>query len=146
MSCIAKWVAGLGLALFVSFLSFWWHGLHTFKIDQIREAARVIQQFHRRFNAGEFDKICEEAFGCSGQARSDWNAVLHEVKDRGGQFKAEKNTDIKAYIEPFSVFATYDSSFEKTEIKEIFILKRFDGQLRIFTYQTVAKPSGSSVP
>ena len=79
-------------------------------------------------------------------ARSDWNAVLHEVKDRGGQFKAEKNTDIKAYIEPFSVFATYDSSFEKTEIKEIFILKRFDGQLRIFTYQTVAKPSGSSVP
>jgi len=138
---IAKWIAGLVLALLVSLSLFW-------RFEQSRETASAIQQFHERLNAGAFDKICEDAFACrtSADLRNGWNSVLQEVRDRGGKFRAVKTSEIKAYKEPPLVRADYVSSFEKTEIREIFILKRLDGRLRIFSFQTVTKEPRPPVP
>jgi hypothetical protein len=135
-----KCTAAIAVALLACLALLWWHEMRSFGVRQRRDAMAVIERFHEHFNDRDFDKICEEAFGCAGseRVRSGWNSVLQEVADRAGKFRGVKSSDIKAYIEPFSVRADYVCSFEKTDVKEIFILKRFDeGHLRILSYQTV---------
>jgi hypothetical protein len=139
---IAKWVVGLTLALSASLACFWWYELRVFRANQTREAAIAIEEFHRRFNAGEFDRICDEAIGCSGGVRKDWNSILQDVADRAGKFREVRRSEVKAYIEPFQVRADYVSSFDKTDVREIFILNRFDSaHVRILNYLTPTNPA-----
>jgi hypothetical protein len=139
---IGKWVGGFALALAVSLALLGWYGLHALNAHNIRVTPAVVERFHEHFNTGEFDKICDEAIGCSETVRNDWRSVLQEVADRAGKFKEVKGSEIKAYIEPLEVRADYICSFEKTDVKEIFILKPSgDGRVRILSYQTVTKPT-----
>ena len=122
-------------------LSFW-HSFRTARIKEEKEIAVAIEKFHQRLNDKDFIKICEEAYGCSDSniVREGWNSVLQKVWDRAGRFQAVKNSDIRVYIEPPSLHATYISSFEKSDVKEIFLLRRTaDGTIRIVSYQTVTK-------
>ena len=106
-----------------------------------REAADVIAQFHQRFNAGEFNKICDDAFACRGSTdlRKAWQALLEDVRNRAGSFRSVSHSDIKVYIEPPSVQANVVSVFEKTELRETFVMNDYDGPLRIITYKTTTK-------
>jgi hypothetical protein len=95
-------------------------------------------QFYQRFNAGAFDKTCNGAFACPGSAdlRHARQALLEDVRNRAGSFKGVSRSDIKVYIEPPSVQANVISVFEKTELREIFVMKDYDRPLRIVTYKT----------
>jgi len=90
----AKWIVGLLLALMSVVPAFFalliWHNFHASRIRQEREAVSAIAQFHQRFNAGEFDKICDHAFACarSTDLRQAWYSVLQEVRGRAGAFKS----------------------------------------------------------
>ena len=136
------------MVLFMVLVFVWWSIRLTFYSKQRRDTNVVVQRFHQSLNAGDFNKICEEAYGCTGSAalvRSGWNSVLQEVVGRAGKFQVVKSSDIKAYIEPFTVKANYVCSFEKTDVREIFILRHSDdGQLRIVSYQTVTKGVGDA--
>jgi hypothetical protein len=121
-----------------------WYGLHVLKAQQVRETIAVVERFHQHFNAGEFDKICNEAIGCPEEVRKDWKLVLQDMADRDGKFREVKSSDIKAYIEPFEVRANYLCKFEKTDVKEILILKAFDGHVRILSFGTVWNPASSA--
>ena len=137
----AKWVVGVTLALFLSLASLAWYGLHVLKAHQVRETVTVVERFHQHFNAGEFDKICDEAIGCPEEVREDWKLVLQDVANRAGKFREVKSSEIKAYIKPFEVRANYVCSFEKTDVKEFFILKGSSGHVQILSYGTVRYPA-----
>jgi hypothetical protein len=138
----AKWVVGMASALLLSFASLVWYGLHVLKAHQVRETVTVVERFHQHFNAGEFDKICDEAIGCPEGVRKDWHSVLQDVADRAGKFREVKSAKIKAYIKPFEVHATYVCSFEKTDVEEAFVLTGSDdGHVRILSYGTVTNPA-----
>jgi hypothetical protein len=142
MKHYAKWVVGMALALFLSLASLGWYGIHVLKAHQVRETVAVVERFHQRFNAGEFDKICDEAIGCPEAVRKDWKSVLQDVANRDGKFREVKSSEIKAYIKPFEVRASYVCSFEKTDVKEVFVLKGSDdGRVRILSYGTVTDPA-----
>jgi hypothetical protein len=59
-----------------------WRDFHGSSVRQEREAVRAIGQFHQRFHAGEFDKICDDAFACPGSAdlRQAWQALLEDLR------------------------------------------------------------------
>jgi len=90
---IAKWAVGIALAFFLSLASLGWYGLHALKAHQVRETVAVVERFHQRFNAGEFDKICNEAIGCPEEVRKDWKLVLQDMADRDGKFREVKSSD-----------------------------------------------------
>jgi hypothetical protein len=140
----AKWVVGVALALFFSIASLGWYGLYLLKAHQVRETVAVVERFHQHFNAGEFDKICDEAIGCREEFRKDWKLVLQDVAARDGKFREVKSSDVKAYIKPFEIHANYVCSFEKTEVKEIFVLKASSGHVQILSYGTVWSPTPSA--
>jgi hypothetical protein len=106
-----------------------WRDFHGSRVRQEREAVRAIAQFHQRFHAGEFGKICDHAFACPGSPdlRKAWQALLGDVRNRAGNFKSVSRSDITVYIEPRSVQANVVSVFDKTELREIFIMKDYDG-------------------
>src|SRR6266446_1178239 len=89
----AKWAVGVTLALFVSLASLGWYGLHVLKAHQVRETVAVVERFHQHLNAGEFDKICDEAIGCPEEVRKDWKLVLQDMADRDGKFREVKSSD-----------------------------------------------------
>jgi hypothetical protein len=123
-----------------------WSDFHKASVRRQREAEELIAQFHQRFNAGDFDAICRDAYKCSEfqNLRKDWQAALEETRNRGGAFRRVLHSDIKVYIEPASVRADVVSAFEKAELREIFVMKDYDGPLKIVTYQTVSKESASA--
>ena len=135
----AKWIVGLLLALMLVVPAFFalliWRDFHA---SRIRSA---IAQFHQGFNAGEFDKICDHAFACarSTDLRQAWYSVLQEVRSRAGAFKSVVKPEVMVFIEPPSVRANFLSSFEKGEIKEIFVMRHSDERPKTETYQTVTK-------
>ena len=138
----AKWAAGVTLALVLLLALLGWCGLHVLQAHNVRETVAVIERFHQHFNAGEFDKICDAAIGCRQEVRTDWKLVLQDVTDRDGKFREVKSSEIKAYTKPFEVHANYVCSFEKTDVKEVFILKGSDdGRVRILSYGTVTNPA-----
>ena len=138
----AKWAVGVTLALVSLLALLGWYGLHVLQAHNVRETVAVIERFHQHFNAGEFDKICDEAIVCPQEVRKDWKLVLQDVADRAGRFREVKSSEIKAYFKPFEVHADYVYSFEKTDVKEVFILKRSDdGHVRILSYGTVTNPA-----
>jgi len=93
---VAKCVVGVALVLFFSLASLGWYGLHLLKAHQVRETVAVVEKFHQHFNAGEFDKISDEAIGCPEEVRKDWKLVLQDVAARDGKFREVKSSDIKA--------------------------------------------------
>jgi hypothetical protein len=141
-----KWIVGLLSALILAVPAFFalliWRDFHVSRVRQEREAVSAVAQFHKRFNAGEFDKICDDAFACpdSADLRQAWHSVLHGVRSRAGAFKSVVKPEVIVFIEPPSVRADTVSSFEKGEIEEIFVMRHPDeGCLKIVTYQTVTK-------
>jgi hypothetical protein len=62
---------------------------------------------------------------------------------RSAAFKSVRGSQIKVFIEPPSVRGDIVSLFEKGEQREIFVMKEFDERLKIVTYQTVTKESGT---
>ncbi len=146
----AKWIVGLLLALILVVPAFFalliWRDFHASRIRQEGEAVSAIAQFHQRFNAGEFDKICDDAFACASSTdlRQAWYSVLQEVRSRTGAFKSVVKPEVTVFIEPPSVRANFISSFEKGEIKEIFVMRHSDERLKIVTYQTVTKEEPAS--
>jgi hypothetical protein len=146
----AKWIVGLLLALILVVPAFFalmiWRDFHASRVRQEREAVSAIAQFHQRFNAGEFDKICDDAFACPGSTdlRQAWHSILQEVRSRAGAFKSVVKPEVMVYIEPPSVRADFVSSFEKGEIREIFVMRHSDERLKIVTYQTVTKEEPAS--
>ena len=139
-----KWVVGATLTLFLLLASLGCYGLHVLKALQVRETVAVVERFHQHFNAGEFDKICNEAIGCPEEVRKDWKLVLQDMADRDGKFREVKSSEIKAYIEPFEVRANYICKFEKTDVRELFILKASDGHVRMLSFGTVWNPPPSA--
>ncbi len=75
------------------FASLGWYGLHVLKAQQVRETVAVVERFHQHFNAGEFDKIRNEAIGCPEEVRKDWKLVLQDMADRDGKFREVKSSD-----------------------------------------------------
>jgi len=138
----AKWVVGMALGLFLLLASLGWYGLHVLQAHNVRETVTVVERFHQHFNAGEFDKICDEAIGCPEEVRKDWKLVLQDVANRAGKFREVRSSEIKAYIEPFEVRANYVCSFKKTDVEEVFVLTGSDdGHVRILSYGTVTNPA-----
>ncbi len=131
-----------------------WLSFRSYKTERQPEAAKLIAEFHHRFNAGDFDAICRDAYKCSDfpSLRQDWQSVLEETRNRGGAFKSIVQSDIQVYIEPPAVRATYVSSFEKTNCTEIFDFKDFDlkdgrvarGPLKIISYRVLI--DGKQIP
>jgi hypothetical protein len=121
-------------------------GFEMTKVRQKSEAERIIAQFHKRLNAGDFEAICHDAFKCSEfpNLRQDWQSALEDTRNRGGAFRSVLRSDIKVSIEPASVHADVVSAFEKAELREIFVMKDYNGPLRIVVYQTVSKESATA--
>jgi hypothetical protein len=137
-----------GLVLLVPVCLMLWMSLsfRTYRIAQGHEAARLVAEFHQRFNAHDLDAICRDAYKCSDfpNLRQDWQRLLDDTRNRGGTFRGLVRSDIDVSIEPFSVRADVLSSFEKGEVREIFIMKDYDGPLRIVSYQVVTKEGPAS--
>ena len=146
----AKWIVVLLLALTLAVPAFFalriWTDFQASRLRQEREAVSAIAQFHQRFNAGEFDKICDDAVACPGSTdlRQAWHSILQEVRSHAGAFKSVVKPQVMVFIEPPSVRADFVSSFEKGEIREIFVMRHSDEQLKIVTYQTVTKEGPTS--
>jgi len=141
---IAKRVVSLALALFVALGLLGWYGLHALQVRQVRETPAVIERFHQHLNAGDFDKICDEAIACSEseEARHGWILSLQDVVRRAGKFREVKRSGIEAHIKPFEVRADYVCSFEKTDVREIFILRGSDSaHVRILNYLIPTNPA-----
>ena len=151
MRPVAKLTVGLLSALILAAplsLGIWiWRDFHQALVREQHQTADVIMQFHERFNARDFDAICREAYKCSESPnlRQDWQSALEDTRNRGGAFRNVLRSDIKVFIEPASVRADIVSAFEKTELREIFEMRNFDGPLRIISYRTVTKDA-SGVP
>ena len=141
MKRIAIWIGGLFLVLFACFVFRMWHEFRSHRIAQQQEATRLIAQFHRRLNEGDLEAICRDAYRCGDlpNLRQDWQRLLGDTRNRGGTFRSVVRSDIDVYIEPPSVRADVLSSFEKGQVREIFIMKDYDGPLKIVSYQTVTK-------
>jgi hypothetical protein len=121
-------------------------GFEITKVRQKSEAERIVAQFHQRLNAGDFEATCHEAYKCSEfpNLRQDWQAALEDTRNRGGAFRRVLHSDIKVYIEPPSVRANVVSSFERGELRELFLIKDFDGPLQIVTYKAVTTETPAS--
>jgi len=110
--------------------------------EREREAIRVVAEFHQHYNAQDFEAICRSATKCSelDNVREGWRQVVQDTRDRGGAFKGIIRSDVHVYVEPPSVQADVVSSFEKGELREIFVMNDFDGQLKMTTYNLVFNP------
>lgn len=119
-----------------------WLASRPYTIKQQREATRLVEEFHRGFNADDFDAICREAYKCNELPglKDDWISVLEDTRNRGGAFLHIIHSDIRVSIEPPSVRAELISSFERGELREIFDMNNYgDGPLKIIRYQRVKK-------
>jgi hypothetical protein len=137
----AIWTGGLLLLLFACVVFRIWYDFRSYRITHQREAARLIAEFHHRFNDRDLAAICRDAYRCSDLPglRQDWQRLLDDTRNRGGMFRSVVQSDINVYVEPPSVWANVDSSFGKGELREIFMMKDYEGGLKIFTYKTVTK-------
>jgi hypothetical protein len=70
-------------------------GFEMTKVRQKSEAERIIAQFHKRLNAGDFEAICHDAFKCSEfpNLRQDWQSALEDTRNRGGAFRSVLRAD-----------------------------------------------------
>jgi len=147
---IAKWLGILGLVYLALFATLWTYAQYSsspFREEKKREAESLVQKFHDGYNADRLGRVCEALYGCSlsSLARESWNSYLNRVRDRAGSFRTVRNSRIRVYVEPFSVRATFVSSFEKGEATESFVLDDTagpskngipeDGPLKIMSYQ-----------
>jgi hypothetical protein len=101
-------------------------------------------------------KVCEAVYRCSLStlARESWNSYVQQVRARAGSFRDVTSSEVQVSFEPPGVRATYVSSFEKTECKEIFDLMGFDlplqdgrlirGPLKIVSYRVLI--DGKQIP
>jgi len=111
----------------------------SYRAKRVREGAKLIAEFHQRFNAGDYEGICREASGCKEfpNLREQWQFLLQDTRNRGGTFKRVIRSDIHAYIEPSGVRANVTSSFEKGELRELFEMKGYGGPLQIESYKVM---------
>lgn len=125
------------------FLYRWiWVSRHSGRIEKETEAEQLVEQFHRQYNARDFEAICRAAYkrGEYPILKEDWRLAVEDSRNHGGAFKNILRSDIRAFTEPPSVRADIVSSFEKGEMREIFTMNDFDGPLRIVTYGRVFTP------
>jgi len=65
---------------------------------------------------------------------------LQDTRNRGGSFRNVVRSDIHVMLEPPSVRADVVSLFEKGEMREMFVMKDFDGPLQITSYGLIFTP------
>jgi|SRR5215472_4125905 len=123
----------------VFFVFVLWVSSASYKAKRVPEAAKLIAEFHHRFNAGDFDGICRQAYKCGElpNIREQWQFLLQDTRNRGGAFKRVIRSDINAHIEPSGVRAIVTSSFEKGELRELFEMKGYGGPLQIESYKVM---------
>lgn len=119
-----------------------WSVFRAERTREERKTAALIANFHRLYNASDFDGICHLAYKCEERPKikEDWQLALDDTRASGGAFRQTQRFDFTFTIEPRSLKADVVSSFDKGEIREIFTLKDFEGPLKIVTYQRVFRP------
>lgn len=122
-----------------------WLGFQPYKAKRETEAARLIAEFHQRFNAGDLDAICRDAYKCNEIAglRQDWQSTIEETRSRGGAFQRVVRSDFRVTMESIFVRADVVSSFENARLHEMFVIRNYDSPMQIVSYKVVLddKPS-----
>ena len=106
--------------------------------DDKRTATRLIELFHERVNAGQFNEIYEEYDQTLKSAMTREVAVqsLQEISNQFGAFKAVTDSETNVIVGPtVEVRAAYHSTFEKGDATELFGFLRRGDQLRLAIYQ-----------
>jgi hypothetical protein len=105
--------------------------------DDKIEAAKLIEQFHARMNAGSFEQIYDDAhpdFQRS-TSRGAWIERMTETQRQYGAFASSKTLTMNVVIAaPVQIRAVYESKFEKADAIELFIFLREAKSVRLLTY------------
>ncbi len=101
------------------------------------ETARLIDQFHARLNANQFDQIYDDADDSLKQSdtRENWRKVLVAVLDHTGQFRRVNNSKLNVIVgAQVEIRGAYRSTFEKGTFTELFAFVRRGEQVRLAYY------------
>lgn len=148
MSRPAKWtiqlLSGFGL------LALLWAAIDTYRdrAKQTREAHEAIAEFHQRFNASDFDSICEVVFECYRAgllgAPDNHHVVLGDLRKKQGAFESVIKSSVRVWSEPRWIEAEYVSRFEKGQLKEFFLMRHADGLPVLMIYEPTEVTDTSS--
>lgn len=134
-----RWI-WLASALFVLMMLVLSHvKLHRgYVADDKRTATRLIERFHERLNAGQFNEIYEEHDQTLKSAMTREIAIqsLQEITNRFGTFKAVTDSETNVIVGPtVEARAAYNSTFAKDDATELFEFLRRGDELKLAIYQ-----------
>jgi hypothetical protein len=129
-----KWI----LVLFIAALAVSRFSLHLGYVDQDKNvAAKLIEQFHERINAGRFEEIYDDAHPAFRNALSkqDWLRHMQENRDHYGLFRAAKSSKLNVIMgNPVQIRAAYVSTFDKGDATELFSFAREGQKVQLLIY------------
>lgn len=112
--------------------------VHFGYIDEDKkQAAKLINQFHDRINAGQFDQIYDDAHATlrNSLTRQEWLIYMQETRDQFGRFKKVSSSQLNVVMTaPVQIRAACNSTFEEGEAAELFNLVREDDNVELLAY------------
>lgn len=106
--------------------------------DDKRTSIRLVEQFHLRMNAGQFDQIYDDYDESLKNAKTREEEVksLQELSSHFGAFKSVSDSEMNVIVGPMvEVRAAYNSTFEKGDATELFGFLRRGHELKLALYQ-----------
>lgn len=107
-------------------------------IDEDKAAAEeAVALFHDRFNAEEFESIYDDAYEGFQQSRgkAELLACMRRNYAIFGRFQSIIDKQLDVIIgAPVQVRAIYTALFEKSDVTEVFVFYKVEGQMRLVLY------------
>jgi hypothetical protein len=101
---------------------------------------KLIEQFHDRMNAGQYDQIYDDANQAFKQSedRESLLNVMKETRNQYGLFRSVLDSEMNVVGPPEQISATYNCLFEKGPATELFGFARQGHNLQLTSYQISA--------
>lgn len=130
-----NWAWIIGLALSALLLP---HMVHFGYVEKDkRQATQIIEQFHSRMNAGQFDDIYDDANGMfqNSTSREEFTKYMRKHQEQYGAFKDVASSRLDVIIEaPVRIRAACKSHFEKRDAIELFAFIREGDEIKLSFY------------
>ncbi len=126
-------------------------GLHLGYIERDKsETVKLIEQFHQRMNAGQFDQIYDDAsfYLQRSATRETLIGAMRKAENDCGVFEKVDSSKINVVMgAPVEIRAVYDSRFEKGDATEwfVFVVEGRGIRLKFYDVQRIKSSSPEAI-
>lgn len=135
-SALSKVLAVLVVLAFASVLALLmvYRQRHPSRDHEKKDATLAVEQFHQRWNAGDFAGIYDNADDALKKSlpREGWLRFAQDFSARSGKFQHIVKSELEA-IEgnPLRIHAACHSNFDKGSVSEVFDFVKRGGEIRL---------------